>query len=479
MDPLSIIASITGIATAGISLSRALYDAISTLRNAPKEVSQIARGLYELSSTFRELQRVLKEGQDIYRRKLVRRVASAIKRVSRVQREIQGLLHDSGALTTLKWIFRKSKTMELLYTIESHKTGIGVILQTMILAVQLKQLSRENERSSVSNDPGDENVLNEVTLARQQAETTIQISYQPLRELTSQTLRLDPKSSSDNENSDSGHDKNSQNQLVQIRNTRTSDDALWLYELVFSATIEAIDESSKSKPDKALAHHTSKVYESPDDSTTSSSSPNTLISRQNSSLAQIQALAQQLPTASTIVNELLSEWTSLTEAEIEGTNKIKQQEKKPVDEEASDTAYGKVQTINFKDAVGRKFEIPFHLVQEWKGMEDLIKKMFTQVDIIGPHVQAGHYDVIDSKGNIVLPDVWKYLVSPTSTYTMHMWPIDQVQKHPPGPPPPPPPTSLPGLSRPGTGPPPVVNRRPRQEKKEQKDAEKVASRQPT
>lgn len=142
MDPLSIIASIAGVSTAGISLSRAIYDAISSVRNAPKEVSGIARGLSDLSITLRELQRVLNKGKDVYRRKLIRRVASAVKRMGRVQREIKELLDGTGSLPQLKWIFRKSKTMELLYAIESHKTGISLILQTMMLAIQLKQISR-------------------------------------------------------------------------------------------------------------------------------------------------------------------------------------------------------------------------------------------------------------------------------------------------------------------------------------------------
>lgn len=142
MDPLSVIASIAGISTAGVALSRAIYDAISSIRNAPKEVSSIAKGLCDLSVVLGELRRVLKDGQDVYRRKLIRRVASAMRRVGRVQSEIRELLDSTGTLAKLKWAFRKSRAKELLYAIESYKTGISIILQTMVLAVQLKQLSK-------------------------------------------------------------------------------------------------------------------------------------------------------------------------------------------------------------------------------------------------------------------------------------------------------------------------------------------------
>lgn len=144
MDPLSVIASIAGVSTAGISLSRAIYDAILSMRDAPREASSIARGLSDLSSTLRELRRVLNDGRDIYRQRLIRRVASAVRQIGQTQHEIQNLLllNGPGGLGRLKWIFRKSKTMALLYAIESQKTGISMILHTMMLAVQLKQVSK-------------------------------------------------------------------------------------------------------------------------------------------------------------------------------------------------------------------------------------------------------------------------------------------------------------------------------------------------
>ncbi|KAH7198805.1 uncharacterized protein B0J16DRAFT_360480 [Fusarium flagelliforme] len=50
--------------------------------------------------------------------------------------------------------------------------------------------------------------------------------------------------------------------------------------------------------------------------------------------------------------------------------------------------------IRFKDAVGRKFSFPFHLCATWQGMEELIKQAFMQVDVLGPHVMEGHYDLM-------------------------------------------------------------------------------------
>ncbi|KAI8962840.1 hypothetical protein F5Y11DRAFT_321118 [Daldinia sp. FL1419] len=49
--------------------------------------------------------------------------------------------------------------------------------------------------------------------------------------------------------------------------------------------------------------------------------------------------------------------------------------------------------IRFKDAVGRKFIFPWEKAKTWAGMERLIRNCFAYVDVIGPHVIKGHYDL--------------------------------------------------------------------------------------
>lgn len=64
-------------------------------------------------------------------------------------------------------------------------------------------------------------------------------------------------------------------------------------------------------------------------------------------------------------------------------------------------------------------------------MEDLIKQAFLHVEVIGPHVQEGHYDLIGPDGEIILPVVWEKTVQPGWQISMRMWPEN---KHPmPGP----------------------------------------------
>jgi hypothetical protein len=59
-------------------------------------------------------------------------------------------------------------------------------------------------------------------------------------------------------------------------------------------------------------------------------------------------------------------------------------------------------------------------------MEELIKQAFVHVDVIGPHVQEGHYDLIGPNGEIILPSVWEKVIQPDWAITMHMWPMDKA-----------------------------------------------------
>ncbi len=71
-------------------------------------------------------------------------------------------------------------------------------------------------------------------------------------------------------------------------------------------------------------------------------------------------------------------------------------------------------------------------------MEELIKQAFLHVEVIGPHVAEGHYDLIGPNGEIILPQVWETMIEPDWSITMHMWPMPEPPKGPPGPPPGPP-----------------------------------------
>ena len=54
---------------------------------------------------------------------------------------------------------------------------------------------------------------------------------------------------------------------------------------------------------------------------------------------------------------------------------------------------------------------------------ELINQAFCHVEVIRPHVLAGHYDLIGPCGEIILPGVWEAVVEPGWAISMYMWPM--------------------------------------------------------
>lgn len=61
-------------------------------------------------------------------------------------------------------------------------------------------------------------------------------------------------------------------------------------------------------------------------------------------------------------------------------------------------------------------------------MEELIKQDFLKVNIIGPLVLEGHYDLVGPNGEIILPQVWESVIEPDWSISMHMWPMEPKEQ---------------------------------------------------
>lgn len=55
------------------------------------------------------------------------------------------------------------------------------------------------------------------------------------------------------------------------------------------------------------------------------------------------------------------------------------------------------------------------------------------MDVIGPHVAKGHYDLVGPNGEIILRQFWESMVQPDWSVTMHMWPMPESSSTAPGP----------------------------------------------
>ncbi|KAJ3456337.1 hypothetical protein MRS44_016360 [Fusarium solani] len=285
MDPLSIIAGVAGIATAGVSLVEVLFDTIDSYQNAPKDIVSIARGVQDLSIILDQLKQVLIDGRNMHTRWLLKSVASAIRQIEYVHAEVWELIPRSGSgFERVKWTFRKGKVRDLLNKIETQKSTVQLVCTTLLLAIQQKKVTKHSRRR-----PGNDSEKYARSRLRRQAENLVKTAHESLLDLTQ---------NSHQEEIEGPRTRLSRRQRGSFTQKTPDETALWVYDMVFSPTAER----------KA---HEGDVRPRPDES-------NALIIR-NSQGTDI-VLASKRPMAAEVVDDLLYDWTHLSWHDIKETS---------------------------------------------------------------------------------------------------------------------------------------------------------------
>ena len=134
MDPLSIIASIAGIATAGAQLSNTLFRLIRTVRNAPREIQKIAIEMSGLTATLEHLRDIVKQGQSYTKPLFFEGVSNVIKNIQATQQEISKMVADQTIFARWKWL----KAARFLSDIDKHKVTLTLQIAVLSAAVLVK-----------------------------------------------------------------------------------------------------------------------------------------------------------------------------------------------------------------------------------------------------------------------------------------------------------------------------------------------------
>ncbi|KAF6830651.1 hypothetical protein CPLU01_07234, partial [Colletotrichum plurivorum] len=392
---------------------------------APKEISDIARGIADLSVILRELRRVLRDGGSLFRPRLVRHIRSATRRIGAIHDEVRQLIDVGPGVARLKWAFRRSAAAQLLYQIEAHKNAINMILHTMALAVQIK-VAAAVASTPQDNDPDDED---DRFLRRQQTENVVQASYQSLVELNEAETAA--SSHAEREGSPSGDEKD---QKLTVLKETPKDTARWLYDVVFSSYAE-VHGDEEFDPDSPVL-----IPQQTEDA-------NALIP----SVEQQGVIGAPLGTnrksinSKVVVDELLAEWTALSSEEISGdaAGNTRDGQTRPEAADSSQTEEGdgadetqaleaesegegqespKTSLLHFKDTFGRKFSCPFFVVKSWEGMSQMIKEAYRHSGII-EYIQKGAYDLFVYEGKrpgLVHPKNWSRTISPDDKVEMKL-----------------------------------------------------------
>ena len=135
MDPLSIIAGVAGIATAGTQLSRTLYHIIRAARNAPRDMDRVASEMLCLTDTLDHLRDILEAGQPYSKPSFFDAISHVMKNIQATQNEISNIVADKTMRAKLTW---HNKVAGFLSDIGNHKVTLTLQISVLSTAILVK-----------------------------------------------------------------------------------------------------------------------------------------------------------------------------------------------------------------------------------------------------------------------------------------------------------------------------------------------------
>ncbi|KAF5638779.1 uncharacterized protein FTJAE_5168 [Fusarium tjaetaba] len=260
MDPLSIIASIAGIATAGTSLSKAIYHFISSTRGASREMADIA----------------------------------AISRIC-----LAFFQNFAG------WSFKRSEVQYKLTLIESHKTAIQLMLNIPILAATTRKEAQSQVTQPDSASEGKQKEPeSEIPLLRQQSENLAYAASHCMVDL-SDNESFETSQSSSQPKTDSDSEIDDVTGQVQVHGHGSSDGTgRWLFELIFESSYKHREGSETQEEQDTVKGHEGSAF---DRTALAVRTP-----------AELHIAIYEPGAGQLLVETLLADWTCLSKDEITG-----------------------------------------------------------------------------------------------------------------------------------------------------------------
>ncbi|KAK3312935.1 hypothetical protein B0H66DRAFT_644071 [Apodospora peruviana] len=289
---------LSAVLPAGVSLVTVIFETLDTYKNAPREISTIARGVQDTSLVLDQLAEVLSEGREIQTKLLRNSVLSTVREIDKVHEEVWDLIErgESG-FGRVKWTFRNKRMRDLTARIEARKSTLQLVCTTLLLALQQRSVAKSQEPTVA---------LLARRRLRRQAKNLVNAAHQSLLDLTvycrlrfaSEPTTSDDRSGQSENRSDGEEEENSERVLA----TRQDPDAaaLFLYNMVFSRTAGRNKNEGSTVPNNS----------------------NALVIR--SSRGTDIVLAQR-PFAAQVVQDLLHDWTELSDREIEDVTEMDSQ----------------------------------------------------------------------------------------------------------------------------------------------------------
>lgn len=152
--PLSVAGSIAGLVSIADSVFTRTYRYARGVKNAEKDIAELASGIRSLSGLLHGLALVIEELQKDTTSETnfrLHHINACRATLTKVENKLEKLdpatPRDSRTVTLskrLKWPFSSSETKELIVEVERHKTTINIALSADTLSTVFQALSRQN-----------------------------------------------------------------------------------------------------------------------------------------------------------------------------------------------------------------------------------------------------------------------------------------------------------------------------------------------
>jgi hypothetical protein len=155
MEAVGVVASILGISSFALELTKTLYEFGDTVTSAKEETHKIAKNISNYSGVLDLLQESLRNNEPLYTQRALKLADSLSKQSQTIFREIREIVPGSPPWDGFKWrektrwAFRKSKVNALVGEIEHLKSTLNLLLQTMIFARQTYLAQDKDKRYTI------------------------------------------------------------------------------------------------------------------------------------------------------------------------------------------------------------------------------------------------------------------------------------------------------------------------------------------
>jgi hypothetical protein len=131
---IGIVGSVIAVANTTGALSRALFDIVETIKNARKEIAEIAHELQVMSLTLHTLCDIMRSQRDLFRPALADNTETILGQYLQVERDLTSLIDSPRNIARLTWYLVKPKVKSLLKKVEAIKASLTLQLMVVQLA---------------------------------------------------------------------------------------------------------------------------------------------------------------------------------------------------------------------------------------------------------------------------------------------------------------------------------------------------------